>query len=145
MKEQVFKILRDPVIKLSTGENYTPGRMYLDNLFFCYTLEDEDRRLEDGINDKVYGRTAIARGKYKLVNSLSNRFKKVLPEVLGVDRFSGIRIHGGNTAEDLLGCIAVGKVRTISGIAQCASTVSKIIQLIDQAKAIGVDSYLEIE
>lgn len=144
---QVFKIVREPVVR--SLENYTPGRMYLDNVRFCETCEDEDRFLERSLEDvserKVYGRTAIPRGRYRLVTSFSEHFQRVLPAVLDVPGFSGIRIHGGNDASDSLGCILVGQVRTSSGIAKCAPTVNRIVSQIDDAAELGIESWLEIE
>jgi len=146
---QIFKVVREPVTRVVAGENFTLGRVYLDNVFFCHSCEDEDRFLERSFEDiaerKVYGRTAIPRGRYKVVTSMSHRFGKVLPEVLDTPGFSGIRIHGGNRAEDSLGCILVGRVRTSSGIAQCAETVQRIIRQIDDAAELGIETWLEIE
>lgn len=141
---QVFKLLREQTTQNPSGENFTLGRMYLDNVFFCHTCEDEDRFIEKGGVEKVYGRTAIPRGKYRLVTSFSNHFQRVLPELLDVPGFSGIRIHGGNRAEDSLGCILVGKVRTATGIAQCADMVSRVISQIDSADELGIETWLEV-
>ena len=66
---QVFKIVREPTVRNPSGENYTLGRMYLDNVFFCHTCEDEDRFLEGEVTEKVYGKTAIPRGLYKVTTS----------------------------------------------------------------------------
>ena len=141
---QVFKIVREPTVRNPSGENYTLGRMYLDNVFFCHTCEDEDRFLEGKVVEKVYGKTAIPRGLYKVTTSQSYRFKRVLPEVLDVPGFTGIRVHGGNTAEDTLGCILVGQVRTSRGIAQCAGTVKRVIDAIEDAAELGIQTWLEI-
>lgn len=142
---QVFKIIRETVIHNLAGENYTLGRMYLDNVFFCHTCEDEDRFLENHVTEKVYGRTAIPRGSYRAITSMSHHFGRILPEVLDVPGYAGIRIHGGNRAEDSLGCVLVGKVRTSSGIAQCADTVQRVINAIDDAEELGIETWLEIE
>lgn len=145
---QTFKVIREPVVRLAHAENFTPGKMYLDNVKFCETCEDEDRHLESSLEAiserKVYGRTAIPRGRYRLVVSFSNRFQKLLPEVLDVPGFTGIRIHGGNRAEHSIGCILVGKVRTSTGIAQCADSVQRIIDQIDDAADLGIESWLEV-
>lgn len=64
----------------STGVT-TPGQLFLVNgnskRWLAYTLEDVVRA-----GAKVHGRTAIPAGTYELRISLSNRFKKELPEVL---------------------------------------------------------------
>lgn len=86
----------------------TTGELFIDGLFECFTLEDKDRYLEEGTNAKVYGRTAIPRGEYRITITLSNRFKKPLPLLHGVPGFDGIRIHAGNTHDDTDGCILVG-------------------------------------
>ena len=142
--KQVFKVLREQVVRNPGGENYTPGRMYLDNVFFCHTLEDEDRFLENGVTEKVYARTAISRGKYRLITSFSNRFQCVLPLVVDVPGYAGVRLHGANDARDVLGCIGCGKVRTSTGIAQCADTVQRIIDQIDDAAELGIETWLEV-
>jgi hypothetical protein len=80
----------------------TIGTLYLDNLFEMYTLEDIEREV------KVPGKTAIPRGKYRIVLDWSNRFQKIMPHILDVPGFEGIRIHAGNTARDTEGCILVG-------------------------------------
>jgi hypothetical protein len=76
------------------------GDLHIDGKFFCHTLEDEIR--EKGV--KVYGKTAIDTGKYNLVLSVSNRFKRLMPLLENVPNFSGVRLHGGNTSQDSHGC-----------------------------------------
>ena len=85
------------------GDRNIIGDLYIDGEFFCYTLEDE-RRADDV---KVYGETAIPTGTYNVKVTKSNRFKRLMPLLLDVPMFSGIRIHGGNTSKDTLGCILV--------------------------------------
>lgn len=76
-------------------EKYTIGKMYIDGEYFCDTLEDTVR--PKGV--KIYGETAIPASTYKVVLSYSPKFKRVLPEVLSVPMFTGIRIHRGNWAD----------------------------------------------
>ena len=76
------------------------GDLHIDGKFFCHTLEDEIR--PDG--EKVYGKTAIPAGKYELILTVSNRFKRLMPLLVDVPMFSGVRLHGGNTSEDSHGC-----------------------------------------
>jgi len=85
------------------GDRSIIGDLFIDGEFFCYTLEDEKRA--DGV--KVYGETAIPTGTYNVKLTQSNRFKRLMPLLLDVPMFSGIRIHGGNTSKDTLGCILV--------------------------------------
>lgn len=85
-----------------TGSS-TIGRLAVDGVDFCWTLEDVVR---DG--PKVYGQTAIPAGTYAVQLTMSPRFKRVLPLLLNVPGFEGVRIHPGNTADDTEGCILVG-------------------------------------
>ena len=100
------------LIRESFTSKSTEGKLFCNGEFVCYTLEDKDRFLEEGINEKVYGETAIPRGTYEVVLSRSNRFKKILPEVLEVPGYTGVRIHSGNKPEDSEGCILVGLKNT---------------------------------
>ena len=139
-------VIREPVIRPDKGEAFTPGRMYVNGLHFGYTCEDEDRFLETvGIKEKVHGRTAISRGTFPLEVTFSNRFQRELPYVAGVLGFEGIRIHGGNRAEDSLGCILLGQVRTATGIAQCANTVNRLVAMIKAAEEKRELSWLEVK
>lgn len=94
----------------NTGtKGFTEGKLYIDGVFECYTIEDEDRKLEEG-NAKVQNLSAIPRGIYNITISMSRRFKKFLMEVLGVEGFTGIRFHSGNSSKDTEGCIIVGSI-----------------------------------
>ena len=91
----------------------TEGKLFVNNGFLCYTVEDADRRLEStGCSAKIASKTCIPRGTYKCTISMSNRFKKFLIEVLDVPCFKGIRIHTGNSSKDTEGCIIVGATNT---------------------------------
>ena len=95
--------------------NTTIGKLYIDDVFFCYTLEDTAR--DEGV--KIKGNTSIPRGEYKVKLSRSSRFKRVMPMIYtesneyelknkGIS-FKGIRVHGGNTHKNTEGCILVAK------------------------------------
>ena len=82
------------------GDRNIIGDLFIDGVFFCHTLEDEKRA--DGL--KVYGETAIPSGTYNIKVNMSNRFKRLMPLILDVPMFKGIRMHGGNTSKDSHGC-----------------------------------------
>ena len=86
------------------GAEYTIGKLYIDGAYFCDTLEDTVRPA--GV--KIAGKTAIPSGTYKVKKTMSPRFKKILPEILNVKNFSGVRIHAGNTHADTEGCVLLG-------------------------------------
>lgn len=117
-------IVREPSTKLST-----PGIMYTDTdgvrKRLCYTLEDVVRDV------KIPRQTAIPAGEYKLRITMSNRFKRLLPEVLDVPNFLGVRIHGGNTHENTEGCPLVGTIRNSKDrVSNCAPAVELVMKAI---------------
>lgn len=95
------------VKRLYKKDTYTIGVLMVDGEKFSDTLEDKVRDLNS--EKKVYGETAIPAGKYKVVMSMSSKFKRVMPYLENVPQFTGIMIHSGNTPKDTLGCILVGE------------------------------------
>lgn len=104
-----LKIVRQIKSKVSTI-----GTLYIDGIKECNTLEDIDRKLTStdsitSINaNKTYSKTAIPTGRYEVIIDMSARFKKLMPHILNVPGFEGIRIHSGNTDADTEGCILLG-------------------------------------
>lgn len=92
------------LVRTTLTERSTIGELYVEGQFETFTLEDRVR--PDGV--KVYGETAIPTGTYVVTLDFSNRFQRIMPHVLDVPGFEGIRIHSGNTDTDTLGCILVG-------------------------------------
>jgi len=97
------------------SESCTIGELTIEgDDILLYTLEDVDRRLSQTDDlaaikqSKVFGQTAIPYGTYEVVMTFSNRFKRVMPQLLNVKGFEGVRIHSGNVAEQTEGCILCG-------------------------------------
>lgn len=123
--------------RIAFKETYTIGKLYVDGIYVCDTVEDKDRGLDDSMSEeeikkkKVYGETAIPYGTYKVSITYSPKFKKNLPLVEGVKGFSGIRIHSGNTAKDSLGCIIVGKNKKVGMVLDSRATMEKLMKVLN--------------
>lgn len=145
MKTAQFVLIRGKTVPVPGKESFTPGELFYNGQHFCYVCEDEDRFLENGLQEKIHGRTAIPRGRYRLEVSWSPHFGKRLPAVLDVPTHTGVRCHGGNDAEDSLGCLLCGKVRTPDGVAQCSAVIQRLIDLLDSLDDAGIEAWLEVK
>lgn len=125
MEELKLSIVRWPSTKKSTS-----GIMYIDGKFFCFTLEDVEREV------KIMHETCIPKGIYKVVLTMSNRFKKILPLVCDVPNFEGIRIHAGNTDKSTSGCILVGKVKDTDFIGKSMEAKEELMKILTAHKGI---------
>lgn len=107
----------------------TLGRLLIDGVFECYTLEDEFRAV------KVRGETRIPAGTYKIAlrtegethSKYSQRFPdfhKGMLHVLNVPGFQWILIHIGNTEKDTEGCLLVGSKVDENAMTLSHSTVA---------------------
>jgi hypothetical protein len=90
--------------RFDSGTNDTLGVLLMDGKFTGFTLEDEYREV------KIPDETRIPAGTYDIKYTYSPKFGKLMLEVMNVPKFSGIRIHAGNTEKDTSGCILVGNV-----------------------------------
>lgn len=107
--------------RIALKEEYTIGHMYIDGKYFCDVIEDKVRdKNKDGKFDfgekKVDGATAIPYGCYVVRVSYSPKFRRMLPMLLDVPYFTGIRIHRGNTAKDSAGCLIVGENKEVGKV-----------------------------
>lgn len=138
-----MKIILDRILK--TNE-YTIGELYIDGKYVCDTLEDRVRPLPETCpntpknldckcKEKVYGKTAVPAGTYEVKLTYSNRFKCIMPEILNVPHFLGIRIHKGNSAENSEGCILVGSWDgvKVNWISDSKKAYDKLMLLLQEA------------
>ena len=132
------------LIRTWYADTYTIGKLYIDGVYFADTLEDKNRDVDkNGIfnngEKKVYGKTCIPFGTYKVILSMSSKFKKILPLLLNVPQFDGIRIHSGNTDEDSSGCILVG-INDIKGrISKSTITLNSLMTKLSKADNITIE------
>jgi len=79
-----------------------------------YVLEDTDRGLHSSMRlsqikaIKIAGLTAIPTGRYQILLTWSPKYKRIMPQVLNVPGYEGIRIHSGNYSQDTEGCLLPG-------------------------------------
>lgn len=132
-------------------DGYTISRLFINGERVCEALEDTDRGLKQSMSLdeikklKIYGKTAIPSGRYKVVMSYSPKFKKVLPEVLDIVGYSNVRIHAGNTAKDTLGCILPGLNVRKGAVLYSTKWTNVIISEISSAIKRGEEVWLNIK
>ena len=120
-------------------ENYSIGILLVNGQRICETCEDKDRGLDASMplaelhKRKVKGQTAIPTGTYQITMTYSPRFKKMLPLLLNVPAFEGVRIHSGNTAKDTEGCILCGRNTEVGKVTSSRIWTDKVIKMIDDA------------
>lgn len=118
------------VKRLYRTENSTIGELLINGIFECFTLEDKERSV------KIKGETAIPKGTYKVIINESYRFKRLLPLLIDVPNFEGVRIHSGNSNHDTEGCILVGQTRNKNYIGQSRKAFEKLFKKMHEAKNI---------
>jgi hypothetical protein len=136
--------------RIAKKNGYTIGKLYINNAYFCDTLEDVDRGLSSSMSNDVlkYKKlahiTAIPTGRYQVTMDIisprlskSNFYKQYgggrVPRLLNVPAFEGILIHCGNTAKDTDGCILVGKNSKVGMVLDSKITYSKLYPLLEAA------------
>jgi Family of unknown function (DUF5675) len=117
---------------------FTPGELFVDGVFVCHTVEDLVRE------EKIPGQTAIPSGVYEIIINMSARFKRMLPLLLNVPNFSGVRIHPGNTEFDTEGCILPGLNTTATGVGNSVKAMEKLQPMIQAAKDRGERVIIEV-
>lgn len=120
------------VKRLHRTDNSTIGELTIDGKFECYTLEDKERYV------KIKGETAIPKGTYKVIINESNRFKRMLPLLIAVPNFEGVRIHAGNSNHDTEGCILVGQNRSVDYITKSRKAFESLFKKMQGAKNITI-------
>lgn len=120
-------------------KGYSIGILYINGQRICETLEDEDRGLSSDMSltdikaKKIKGETAIPLGYYKVAYTYSPRFKRMLPLLVDVPGYEGIRIHSGNKAKDTEGCILCGRNTEVGTVTNSRYWTNKVIGMIERA------------
>ena len=132
--------------RIAKQKDYTIGKLYINGVYFCDTLEDVDRGLTADMpldelkRIKVCGRTAIPIGRYQITLGIqSPKFSKYkqydfckgyLPRLLNVPAYEGVLIHIGNTHADTDGCILVGKNKQKGKVLESTKTFKELYNIL---------------
>jgi len=134
------------------GADFTISRLLIDNKQFqsCpYILEDKVREIQgkDVREWKVKNETAIPVGTYRVEKTFSQRFGKMMYQLIDVVGFEGIRIHSGNTSHDTEGCLITGRERDEKHGEVSGSRVARdaLEAMLDKAVARGEKIYWTVE
>jgi hypothetical protein len=128
-----------------TAFGATLGRLYIDGVMQCDTLEDEIREIpgQPVTKWKVYGYTAIPQGLYKLTAENSPRFGPDTLTVNAVPGFEGIRVHAGNSEKDTHGCLLVGtragRALVSNSRSALAALKAKLLPVLARGEAVTIE------
>ena len=142
------------VKRIFNCSTYCISHIYIDGKYICDGIEDTDRMLDDDMSEeyikskKVYGKTAIPTGKYKMIiNMVSPKFSKnkyymkfcngKLPRLYYVKGFFGILWHKGNTADDSAGCLILGYNKIKGKVIDSQRAFETVYHMLDVANRIG--------
>ena len=147
--------------RIALKDSYTIGKLYIDGIYECDTLEDKvrdynkDGDLSDYNEAKVASQTAIPYGRYEVSMSvMSPKYSRrssylwcggYLPRLLNVPHFDGILIHSGNTANDSAGCILVGENKVKGQIVNSMETLKRLYPKLKSASETGEEIWITIE
>ena len=104
------------VVRTQFGTDATNGMLFINNIFECYTVEDQYQAV------KVMHETCIPEGTYDIEfrktggfhAKYSERYKNAhygMLHIQDVPNFTYILIHTGNTDEHTSGCLIVGETQ----------------------------------
>lgn len=136
--------------RIHKSNDFTIGKMFIDEVFECYTLEDEHRDV------KVMHETRIPSGTYeiklRLFGGHHERYKQKFNYHKGmlwlqdVPNFKDILIHIGNTDEDTSGCILVGQSMSLTNGTLSNSTLaySKLYQKVSNELSKGNKVFITV-
>lgn len=148
--------------RIAKKDNYTIGKLFINGVYFCDTIEDKDRNLDQSMSEanishiKIKHQTAIPTGTYVIImNVVSGTFvkKKLYKEFCGgkvprlkyVKGFSGILIHSGIDQDSSSGCIIVGQNKVKGKVINSWETFKKLYKKLEDADKKGETITLTIQ
>ena len=143
-------------------EGYTIGKLYIDGVAFCETLEDRDRGLKSSMPleeiriIKKAADTAIPTGTYRVRMDITspkystkewyirNCHGARMPRLESVPGYEGVLVHPGNTAADTEGCILVGRNKAKGKVIQSKETFMLLYNKMYEAYSKGEEIRITI-
>lgn len=120
-------------------ETTTSGILLINSVYSMYTLEDVARPFPV----KIPKKTCLWPGDYRIMLDQSQRFGRIMPHIMDVALFTGIRIHPGNVEADTEGCILVGYERGPDTVWRSREAFEdlfkKMQEAIDNGECLGID------
>lgn len=131
------------VERYKQGKDFTLSKLFVNDKLFCWIMEDAIRET------KIDGKTAIPRGTYSVIITMSNRFKRLLPLLVDVPNYAGVRIHPGNTSEDTEGCLLpgleVGEIDGKTAVTHSREAFEMLFKKMVEAKGKGENITIELK
>jgi hypothetical protein len=125
----------------------TIGALAINGIFQSWVCEDEIREVAGQPVEqwKIPGKTAIPAGTYKVILTMSARFGVVLPLLVNVPGYTGVRIHAGNVSADTDGCLLPGLTRYENSVGQSRAACAVLFAALEKAAKAGEAITIEIE
>lgn len=127
------------VIRTYYSENYTKGLIFVNDVFFGYTLEPQKK----ATNETSFLNRCIDTGTYIAEYEYSPKFKKHLIELKNVPNHTEIKIHAGNFRKDTRGCILMGRRSDVGCVLDSKIMVDMLNMVARDAK--NVREKIEVE
>lgn len=127
-----LRLIREP-----SQHNATMGSLYIDGVWAVWTLEDAIR------DQELPGETCIPAGTYRVDITPSARFHRLLPILLDVPGFTGVRLHSGCTIADTSGCVLVGRTRSSGQVGESRLAFESLFPQLVAGLPNGIDLVIE--
>lgn len=152
------------VRRIAKREKYTIGKLYINGVYFCDTIEDKDRGLKQSmsvaeiVRRKVYGETAIPSGTYRIdMSSPSPKYQQKartdayykpfcdhMPRFQDIKGYSGVLIHPGTDESSTLGCLIVGENKVVGKVINSRTVFKRLFNELFAAYTRGEEILLTI-
>lgn len=148
--------------RIAKRDKYTIGKVYIDGVKICDSIEDKDRGLTQNMSleeinrIKIKHQTAIPSGVYDVtmkVKSTSfskkNYYKQYcngyLPRLLNVKGFEGILLHKGTDQDSSSGCIILGYNTIVGKVTNTQKAFETVYAMLKKASSKGEKITLTIK